>query len=49
MPNSDELSQSMIDAYNNYDYYVNKFSNSMLETSSAYTWDIAAKKIVDLI
>ena len=49
MPNGNELSQSMIDLYNNYDSYVNKFSNSMTETSALYTWDLAAKKIMGLI
>ena len=49
MPSGDELSQAMINVYSNYNHYVNKFSNSMLQTSTSYTWDAAAKKIMDLI
>ncbi len=49
MPCKDELSQSMIDAYRDYNGYINKFEKGMRETVENYTWDCAVKKIMGLV
>jgi len=49
MPRGDELSQSMIDVYKNYDKYLHKFKDNMTKTSEDFTWESAVKKILELL
>ena len=48
MPHKDDLAQAMLDAYKDKDKYMNKFNNGIRDTLEQYTWENAAKMILDI-
>jgi glycosyltransferase involved in cell wall biosynthesis len=49
MPNVQQLSEKMLDAYNNYNDLYNKLSNGMRDTVNKFTWENACKEILKLL